>query len=422
MPGRVVSRQFIGRESELAQVEAAIAAGATGEATTVVVASSAGMGASRFIDEALARAASGPTAPIVMRGRSEGPIDSPWAAVLEALGPVLAGRPREEQLALLRRDSRPLLLALPGMAALAAELPAPPVSALADPERRQPRALAALLRWLGRLALEQPLVIVLEDLHVADAATRAFATFVARIAREERLTLIVTYQPDSMTREHPLRENLAIIEGGLRPPVNIELRPLARRDVARMIEGIEGERPSASIVVLVAERSGGSPMVVEELVAARREIRNVTLTGTLSDLVAARLQGRSPECRRVLRLMAPAERAMDRAQLALAAATFEAGPQARLPPRSTSLPRRQATLLDADLAAGLDEALEHGFRAGRHRGSNADPPRDGRARRGQRPAADPASPVSRRSGPGVRPRADRRGHALARGTPAGGGA
>ncbi len=361
MPGRVVSRQFIGREPELAQVEAAIAAGATGEATTVVVASSAGMGASRFIDEALARAASGPASPIVMRGRAEGPIDSPWAAVLEALGPVLAGRPREERLALLRRDSRSLLLGLPGMAALATELPAPPVSALADPERRQPRALAALLRWLGRLALERPLVIVLEDLHVADAATRAFATFVSRIARDERLTLIVTYQPDRMTREHPLRENLAIIEDGLRPPVNIELRALTRREIARMIEGIEGERPSASIVVLVAERSGGAPMVVEELVAARREIRNVTLTGTLADLVAARLQGRSPECRRVLRLMAPAERAMDRAQLILAAATFEAGPQTRLPPRSTSLPRRQTTVMDADLAAGLDEALEHGF-------------------------------------------------------------
>ena len=35
-------------------------------------------------------------------------------------------------------------------------------------------------------------MLALEDLHVADAATRAFATFVARTAREERLSLVLT--------------------------------------------------------------------------------------------------------------------------------------------------------------------------------------------------------------------------------------
>ena len=100
-------------------------------------------------------------------------------------------------------------------------------------------------------------MLALEDLHVADAATRAFATFVARIAREERIALVLSYQPDRLTREHPLRENLAVIEAGLRPPVPVDLAPFARREIAGLIEGIDGERPSASIVVLVAERSAG---------------------------------------------------------------------------------------------------------------------------------------------------------------------
>ena len=362
MPGRVVSRSFIGRESELAQFEAAVKAGAGGASTTVVIAASAGMGASRFVDEAVERAVAREQQPLVLRGRAHGPADPPWAMVMDALGPALGSRAPEEILSLLQRDSRSALLGLPGMAALAADLPAVPVSALADPERRQPRALEALLRWLGRLSVEQPVILVLEDLHSADAASRAFATFVARIARDERITLVLTFQPDRLTREHPFRENLAVIEGGLRPPVRIDLRPLARREIARLIEGIEGERPSASIVVLVAERSAGSPLVVEELVAARRELRSATLTGTLADLVASRLQRRSSECRRVLRLMAPSERPMDRARLAVAAAAFEAGAtQSRLPPRSTTLPRRATELIDPDLSAGLDEALEHGF-------------------------------------------------------------
>lgn len=376
MPGRIVSRRFIGREAELARVEAALAEAAAGTATTVLVAGGAGMGVSRFVDAVVERAADRPDAPLVLRGRAYGPIDPPWAAVLEALAPALAHRPEKELVGLLHRDARPILAALPQMASLAAGLATPRHSALADPERRQPRALEALLRWLGRLAAERPILLVLEDLHAADAATRAFATFLARLARSERITLLLTYQPDRLTREHPLRENLAVIDAGLRQPVRLALPALTRREIAALIEGIEGERPSASIVVLVAERSAGAPLVVEELVAARRELRNATLTGTLSDLVAARIARRSHECRRILRLLGPAERPMSEARLAIASAAFEAelaaaaaasaaaggAPAgARLAPRSATAPRRGTATLDADLAAGLDEALEHGF-------------------------------------------------------------
>ena len=366
MPGRVVSRRFIGREQDIARVDAAIGGAGSGVATTVLVAGSAGMGASRFLDQVLERAAARPEPPLILRGRANGPVDPPWTSVLEALGPLLDARPDDELRALLRRDARPLLLGLPRLADLAAGMPAPRTSALADPERRQPRALEALLRWLGRVAAERPIVLALEDLHVADAATRAFATFVSRIAREERLSLVLTWQPDRLTREHPLRENLAVIEAGLRAPVRVDLAPLTRREIGNQIEGIEGERPSASVVVLVAERSAGTPLVIEELIAARRELKHVSLTGTLGDLIAARLARRSHECRRVLRLLAPSQRPMERDRLAVVSAAFEAelataNVASNLPPRSSSMPRRAADGLDADLAAGLAEAIEHGF-------------------------------------------------------------
>ncbi len=361
MPGRVVSRRFIGREAELARVVDAVSASGSGAATTVIVAGSAGIGVTRFIDEALDRIGARPQPPLVLRGQAHGPVDPPWAAVLDAIGPLVADRPAAEVDALLAHDGRTILLGLPGMAERAERVPGPRASDLADPERRQPRALESILRWLGRVAAERPIVIVLEDLHAADAATQSFATFVARIARDERICLVLTYQPDRLTREHPLRENLAVIEAGLRPPVSITLAPLARREIGGLIEGIDGERPSASIVVLVAERSAGSPLVVEELVAARRELRSATLTGSLADLVSARLARRSPECRRVLRLLAPAERPMERARLARAAAEMEALPARGLQSRSSTLLRRGAGGLDGDLAAGLAEALEHGF-------------------------------------------------------------
>jgi DNA-binding CsgD family transcriptional regulator/tetratricopeptide (TPR) repeat protein len=361
MPGRVVSRRFIGREPELARFSAAVDAAAEGTATAIVISGTAGIGVSRFLDEGLARVAASPSAPLVLRGRAHGPADPPWQSVLQALDPLLAARPEDELASLLRRDARPILAHLPGLTKLAATVPAPATSALADPERRQPRALEALLRWLGRVAAERPIVLVLEDLHAADAATRALATFFARTAKSERIALVLSYQPDRLVRDHPLRENLAIIDAGLRPPVRIDLGPLARRDIAALIEGIEGDRPSASIVVLVAERSAGSPLVVEELISARRELRNATLTGSLSDLVSARLAKRSLEARRVMRLLATAERPMDRARLSRAAQAFEELRAGHLAPRSTTAPRHGRDSLDADLSAGLDEALEHGF-------------------------------------------------------------
>src|SRR5207244_491756 len=85
--------------------------------------------------------------------------------------------------------------------------------------------------------------------------------------------------------------------------------------------------------VLVAERSRGSPLVAEELIAARRELSGASLTGTLEDLVSARISLRSPECRRVLRLVAPAGRPLDHARLAVVAAAFE-GLAGGRPPRA----------------------------------------------------------------------------------------
>ncbi len=197
---------------------AALSAAAAGRAATVLVAGGAGLGATRFLDEAFARAEAGEDAPLVLRGRAHGPVDPPWAAVIEALAPALVDRPPEELLGLLRRDAGPMLRRVPALAAAARGIAVPRTSALADPERRQPRALEALLRWLGRRAVERPIVLVLEDLHVADAATRSFATFVARIAHEERIGLVLSYQPDRLTREHPLRENLGDHQRRAAPP------------------------------------------------------------------------------------------------------------------------------------------------------------------------------------------------------------
>src|SRR5918995_1570635 len=83
--------------------------------------------------------------------------------------------------------------------------------ATTSPERRHARVFEAVLGTLGRLAEQRPVALVLEDLHHADAATRDLVTFLARIARNQRLCLVATWQPDELTRAHPLVTDLARI-------------------------------------------------------------------------------------------------------------------------------------------------------------------------------------------------------------------
>ena len=361
MPAKVTSARYVGRDREFGRLAAVLDRAAAGRATTLLLTGPAGIGVSRFLDEATTRLTDAEGGFTVLRGRAYGPADPPYAAVIGAIGPVLAALDDTQLLEFLGPSTGDAVRLFPDIARrlAAAEVTVVP-PAITSPERRQPRVIEALTGIIDRLAMTRPVLLALEDLHVADAATNASVAFLSRIARDVRLALVVTYQADRITRDHPFAATLGRISTGARAPMRLDMPGLERREVAALVEGIEGERPSASIVVLVAERSDGIPLLVEELTAARRELSSASLTGSLAEIVAARLARRTPECRRVLRLLSLAERPITRQNLAEAAAAFEVGAQ-RPPPRSTTAPRRSEGALDADLAAGVTEALEQGF-------------------------------------------------------------
>jgi len=363
MAAGFTSARFVGRDSAFAKLAPVLEAATAGTSRTVLVAGVAGIGVSRFVAEATNRLSSLDEPFIVLRGRAL-PVaaDEPYAAVLRALRPVLAATPDDELPALLGPGIEDHLRLMPELTARlirVGAMPARPTAASA--ERRQARLLEGILGVLGRLGERQPVVLVLEDLHNASAGTLAFANFLARVHRPHRVCLIGTYQPDVLTRSHPLTAGIAAMVEAQNPPTRLPIEPLERDELADLIEAIEGERPSGSALVLVAERSRGMPLVAEVLLAARRELSGASLIGSLDDLVISRLALRSPECRRVLRLLAPAGRPITPTELADVAAAYELTADHRLPPRSSSHPRRGEGPVDADLSAGLAEAVEHGF-------------------------------------------------------------
>ncbi len=356
------SARFVGRDSAFARLAPSLEEAADGNATTVIVHGPGGIGASRFIEEAGHRLERLDEPFQILRGRSyRFGSDDPYGAILRALRPAFRTAADDALVGLLGPAIEDIVRLLPELQVRLVPLGVlPERPTVTSAERRQGRVLEGILGVVGRLAERQPVLLVLEDLHDADAATRALVSFVARIQRHHRVCVVATYQSDELTRDHPLTATLgAMTSAAGRAPTQIALEPLGRADLADLVQAIEGERPTASALVLVADRSGGVPLVAEELLAARRELSDTSLTGSFDDLVIARLARHSPECRRVLRLLSLAGRPVSRDELAVAAAAFELAAD-RLPPRSSTLPRRGEGALDPDLSAGLDEAIEAG--------------------------------------------------------------
>jgi DNA-binding CsgD family transcriptional regulator/tetratricopeptide (TPR) repeat protein len=363
MPSGYTSVRFVGRESAFARLAPALEAATAGISTTVLAEGSGGVGVSRFLTEAASRLTSLAEPFTILRGRSApAGTDEPYAPVLQALRPILTALPDADLVALLGPSVEDHLRMMPELHGRLVRLGAVPERpSVTSAERRQGRLLEGILGVLGRLGERQPVMLVLEDLHHADAGTRAFATFLAQVQRHHRVCFVASFQPDELTRSHPLTADIVAMTDARRPAERLRIEPLGRGELADLIEAIEGERPTGSALVLFAERSGGIPLVAEELIAARRELSGAALTGRFEDLVIARLALRSPECRRVLRLLAPAGRALTTSELADVAAAYELTADSRLPPRSSTLPRRGDGPIDADLTAGLAEGVESGI-------------------------------------------------------------
>ena len=262
----------------------------------------AGVGVTRFLDEAIDRMRALREPMTVLRATAwPSSADEPYGPIVRAIGPALRDIPAETLAGLLGPATSEVIRLLPDLAPRLAAIGVPvDGGGPTAPERRQARTLEGILGLLGRMGEQHPVVLVIEDLHRADAATRALMTFLARISREQRLA-IIGHAPAG--RRRPRRPVDRPTSGRSWPGrgrrIASTLPPLDRDELAALIEGIEGERASASLLLLVAERSGGLPLVAEELLAARRELPSASLTGSFDELVIARLAIRSRECRRV---------------------------------------------------------------------------------------------------------------------------
>jgi DNA-binding CsgD family transcriptional regulator/tetratricopeptide (TPR) repeat protein len=166
---------------------------------------------------------------------------------------------------------------------------------------RRQRLFGLLRSTTVALAKRRPTVLVVEDVHWSDRITRDALLYLTALAREGRWVVVVTYRDDELSARPAVREFLdALNHDAL---LHIELDALSSQDVAALMEGIAGERPTQQDAERVHRRSGGVPLLVEEVVAAQA----AGMTGVpdhLRDLFLARLHSVGEPAVRAARVVA----------------------------------------------------------------------------------------------------------------------
>jgi class 3 adenylate cyclase/tetratricopeptide (TPR) repeat protein len=263
--------RFVGRETDLAALQNALAQAGAGHGQVVAVLGEAGVGKSRLVYE------------FVQSHRLQG-----WLVLESASVSYGKATPYFPIIDLLKRyahigegdDARTvrakvtgqvltldeaLQETLPALLALLEALPEDSPFQQFDPPQRRQRTLDALKRVLLRESQAQPLLLVFEDLHWIDSETQALLDSLVESLPTSRLLLLVNYRPEyqhgwgSKTYYTQLRLDL--------------LPPATAGELLASLLGQETRL--ASLKQVLIERTEGNPFFLEE------SVRTLVETGVL---------------------------------------------------------------------------------------------------------------------------------------------
>jgi DNA-binding CsgD family transcriptional regulator len=287
---------LVGRDAELAILRAVLDDAAAGRARTALVGGDAGVGKSRLVAEAMTVAKRDGF--VVLCGQCAEIGDSvPYLPFADAFRVA----PREVETAVKAR---------PALARLLPDGGEPAGEADWSGLMRQ-QMFGAVLGLLAELAADRPVLLVLEDLHWADATTRHLVTFLTRMLHRERVAIIGTYRTDDLHRRHPFR---AVLAEMLRLPsvAHVELGPLPAAALAEHLSHLPNGPARLPAVTLngLVERAEGNAYYAEELLTAAAGSADALPAG-LAALLLSRVERVSAAAQRALRAAAVAGRHCD---------------------------------------------------------------------------------------------------------------
>jgi len=259
--GRAGAPVFVGRQRELGALADGLEAALAGSGRLFLLAGEPGIGKSRLADElgSLARERS----VRVLWGRcweaGGAPAYWPWVQSIRAL--IRSGDP-EALRRHLAAGAGDVAQIVPEVRDLVPGVEEPPEL---DPASSRFRLFDAVAGFLMAAAEPDGLVLVLDDLHAADAPSLLLLRFLAGEIGESRLLVLGCYRDADLERQGPL--SAAVVQLGRTSVTRrLDLRGLDEGDVAEFIRRTTGSDPPDRLVAGVHEETEGNPLFLVEMV------------------------------------------------------------------------------------------------------------------------------------------------------------
>jgi len=306
--------KFVGRAREMEAMKASAEQAKAGRGQIVAAMAEAGVGKSRLFFEFKATSAAGwmvLEALSVSHGKA-----SSYQPVIDLLHSYFKIASQDDQrtrrekisgrIAILERtleDAIPYLYSLLGIA----EQPDP--LAQMDPQTRKRGTLDAIKRILLRESLNQPLMVMFEDLHWVDEGTQALLNLLADSIGTAKVVLLVNYRP-----EYAHHWNSKTYYTQLR------LDPLGKESADAMLSALLGDgNDLAPLKRLIIERTEGNPFFIEETVLVlfdegelkrngevklARSLSQLKIPPTVQAILASRIDRLAPDHKDLLQTLA----------------------------------------------------------------------------------------------------------------------
>ncbi len=303
---------FVGRETEMARLQARMATAMDGHGSVVAVVGEPGVGKTRLVREFGEDAARrGAQVHWGATHESAGaPAFWPWVRAIRSLNNAIDIEPLRPYI---EERAMDLVRLFPEVRTIVPNLPEPAELPASDEESAQFRLFDATTGYLKRVAELHPLVIVLDDLHWADKPTLLLLQYIAAELEGARILIVGTYRDVEVGRQHPLEAALADLHRSERFEV-VDLKGLNEAQVRDYIQRASGVEPSPDLVGEILEQTEGNPFFLGEVVALMAREGTLSAGGAMAipqsvrAVVGQRLNKLSQECNEILRVAAVAGR------------------------------------------------------------------------------------------------------------------
>jgi class 3 adenylate cyclase len=221
-----------------------------------------------------------------------------------------------------------------------------------EPRIRRRRIQEAIKRIVLRESLNQPLMVIFEDLHWIDSETQALLDLLVEAIANARILLLLNYRPEY---RHVWASRTHCTE--------LRLDPLGRESAEEMLSALLGDdKDLSSLKRQIVERTQGTPFFMEEMVQALFEegvlqrngsvklakpMHTVKVPASVQAVLASRIDRLPPAEKELLQTMAVLGREFP---LSLVERVWQ-----HTHPRVTALAERQASAAPLALSRGAGE-------------------------------------------------------------------